>query len=188
MFPIGENENSTRQLAAIGRYVVNFELVSSTVGWAINSLLEIGGLSDEALRQCVYAELGFRGRLNLLMALMREEKHQDAAAVVELGKLVKRLEAADEARNATVHATWHIGYGEPGSAPSTWSAHRMKITAKTRGRKVDSREFSAEDLEKAAAGIASLGEDLFRFVLNRLVVRVFNLNTGEVELRSGCAP
>jgi len=103
---------------ALGEAVIWFEELDEQFSTAISFLLRRG----DTVGQIVTAELSFKGKVNLLTAMFRQEVPQ-SKHLLQLDELAGACIQIEQKRNQVVHSKWRNELDGPGMT-------RMKYTAR----------------------------------------------------------
>ena len=144
-------------LNAIGRVTVNFAMLESSVAFLIWQLTG----TEQPTAQAITAELSFRQLIALASSLYRRyDVVGDDAARFET--ILNRAVQAEERRNRITHSVW-------GAGKQRETVTRIKTTAKKSvGLKHQFEQMSVSDLEAEANFIASVADEVQRFMFDQL--------------------
>lgn len=112
---VGDPFDSPTPPHAIGETVIYFQELDEQLCTAISFLLQRG---DEVGR-IVTAELSFKGKVNLIGSLFRQER-PESANLGEMRELLAACFQIEERRNQIVHSLWRTA--EPGLTRSKYTA------------------------------------------------------------------
>jgi hypothetical protein len=144
MLPRDKNRNVATLpdafLKDIGRLVVDFAALESSIAIAIWNLLNIDGSKGEIIT----SEMSFKNMLALFSSLFMH-KTSDRAALDEMKVLISQATGVEIKRNRIVHSSWGMRVWRDGRE----TVVRMKTTAKiSKGLKRQNEELTVEDLEQ----------------------------------------
>ena len=127
-------------LKNIGRLVVDFASLESSIAIAIWNLLSIDGSRGEIIT----SEMSFKNMLALFSSLFIN-KTSDPAALEEMKDLITRATKVEEKRNRIVHSSWGMRVWSDGREVVV----RMKTTAKiSKGLRRQDEELTLEHMEQ----------------------------------------
>lgn len=128
---------------AIGRVVVEFQFIESTLSEILASLLKLQESND---KYRIAAAMSFRQKVDLMCDLYDSRKNPKWASV-DIFVTRKALNTAEEFRNRVLHSFWHFDSSKLG-----WVQTKPNLRGKT-GLKIDTRVVSIENLEIGAKSL-----------------------------------
>lgn len=145
-------------LVQIGDITVKFALLEEQIRFLAGSFLGDGTIGGQRIGRIYTNQLSFRGVRTLIIALYREGYGQDQH-YARIVALMKRADELEEKRNIIARSIWVVG-------PSSESVTRMKFTI-NKGFRMNSDDYTTEDLKKIAEDMRILAWDVHTFLLKK---------------------
>lgn len=95
-------------MCSLGKFIVEFERVCSSLQYLIIFLLQRHGLSNQQLAKAVIGDKAARELRNLFGTIYQELPNQDAEDKNAVKSLLNRFDKITEFRNELVHANWGL--------------------------------------------------------------------------------
>jgi hypothetical protein len=148
-------------LKNIGRLVVDFASLESSIAIAIWNLLD----ADGSTGQIITSEMSFKNMLALFSSLLIH-KTNDPVALEEMKVLLRRTKAVEEKRNLMVHSSWGMRVWTDGREAIV----RLKTTAKiSKGLKRQDEELTVEHVEQMIDEIVEANKAWTDFLYKHLM-------------------
>jgi hypothetical protein len=128
-------------LMQLGRVVLNFSTLESTLATTISALIT-AGKHETAVGEIITCELSFKNLTGLLSSLVRQ-KSGDAGMLSALEAMMAKCLQAEEARNVLMHSAWK-------RQPDSDMPIRSKTTAKLKGLKRVEEEITPAKIAETA--------------------------------------
>jgi hypothetical protein len=136
-------DDTDRLFRGIGKVVVQFQFIESTLSEILASLLQLREQSDN---HRVAAAMSYRQKVDLMCDLYAMRKHPQWPSV-DISITRKALFAAEDFRNRVVHSFWHVGGSE-----SQWMRTKASLRSNA-GLKVATGAANIENLELGAKSL-----------------------------------
>lgn len=141
-------DQQTRDLyAALGRFVVGFELVCRHATTAITIALSKAGLHDQHYANILLADLTADPIKKTMIAVAAhaiQPVGKDAEILQAIGRQFQRL---IEARNQLLHSTWYVGWANDSQSEFD-VANAVKLKKSKDGVVINALDYKVEDFDR----------------------------------------
>jgi hypothetical protein len=161
-------DQQTRDLfAALGRFVVGFELVCRHATTVITMALSKAGLRDQQYANILLADLTADPIKKTMIAVVAHAIQPIGKDAKVLQAIAKQFQQLIEARNELLHSTWYVGWANDSQSEFD-VANAVKLKKSKDGVVVKKLDYKIEDFDRHTTEAEMLSKIIVR--LNGCIV------------------